>query len=389
MSCRVAAVAAVAAVLAACSFEHGVLPTQGDGRMPDQMMPPIDAPRCAAVQIAAGGDHTCAISGAGELYCWGRGAEGQLGNFGITYQCVSGTVFCERKPTKVMNFPATTAVGVGDQTTCASVGGLAYCWGRNNTQQYGNSTIGDSPTPVPVTQRNGAHAYDGSGGHTCSLAGTTLSCSGSNGQGQVGNMSVIEQSAAIPVKTAVTSFSLGSQTTCAADTTGALYCWGRNVYKTIDDTMTIKTFPQLVAGITGVVAVGVGADHVCAAITGGIAKCWGANTMGQIGNGQTSTLATPMTTVNVPNVVAIDASGNHTCLRTGNGEVYCFGEGYTPTPAKILDGATAIACGASHDCAILGDGGIRCWGDQTYGQLGNNVDVATRTLTPQTAKLCP
>jgi alpha-tubulin suppressor-like RCC1 family protein len=385
MWCRVAA---VAAVLAACSFEHGRLPAQGDGGMPDDMMP-IDASRCAAVHIAAGGNHTCAISGTGELYCWGRGAEGQLGNFGVSYQCVSGTVFCERKPTKVMNLPTTTAIGAGDATTCASVGGLAYCWGKNNTQQYGNSTIGDSPTPVPVPQRNGAHAYDGSGGHMCSLAGTTLSCSGSNGQGQVGNMSVVEQSSAIPVKTAVTAFSLGSQTTCAVDTAHQLYCWGRNVYKTIDDTMTIKTFPQLIADISDVIGVGVGADHVCALVTGGIAKCWGSNTMGQIGNGQISSLAQPKTTVNVPNVVAIDANGNHTCLVTANGAVYCFGEGYGAGPLKILTGATTVTCGGSHDCALLADGSIQCWGDQTYGQLGNNTDMPSRTLIPVTARLCP
>ena len=96
-----------------------------------------------------------------------------------------------------------------------------------------------------------------------------------------------------------------------------------------------------------------------------------------------------MMTVNVQNVVEVSAGRNHSCVRTQAGEVFCFGEGFTSTPALIVTGARKLASGNLHDCALLADGALRCWGDQTFGQLGNNVDVSTRTNTPQTAALCP
>ena len=214
-------------------------------------------------------------------------------------------------------------------------------------------------------------------------------CSGANAEGQVGNASVVQQGLAIAVMNNVASFSLGSSTSCAIDTSRKLSCWGRNVYKTIDQTTTIKTIPTAVDGGSDVVSVSVGADHVCAAFGIGVAKCWGLNNVGQIGNGMTNgTTAQPMYTLSIPNVVEVAANRNHSCVRTNAGDVFCFGEGYTATPTIMVTGAVKLAAGGSHDCALLGDGSIRCWGDQTYGQLGNNVDISARSTTPQTAALC-
>jgi len=378
-------VAIVAIAFAGCSFDHGVTPGTSDGTLVDGGA--TDASACAAVDVAAGGDHTCAIGATGDVYCWGRGDDGQVGVDPLTYRCVGNTIYCQKQPAKV-SLPATVAIGLGAFHTCSS-GAQAYCWGKNSTGQYGSGSVVGATKPVMVAERGGATALDGGLGHGCSLAGTTLSCAGANAEGQVGNMSVLQQATAVPVKTGVVSFALGNTTTCAVDSAKLLWCWGRNTYRTIDQSMMIKTLPTQVAGISDVEQVAVGNDHVCALVGGGAVMCWGLNASGQVGNGQTSTtLPAPITQAQVEDAVEVVAARNHTCVRTRARDVLCFGDGYTPTPAVIASGATKITAGSGHDCAVFADGLVRCWGDQTYGQLGNNVDSASRTTTPQAVPLC-
>lgn len=74
----------------------------------------------------------------------------------------------------------------------------------------------------------------------------------------------------------------------------------------------------------------------------------------------------------------------HSCLRTFEGDVYCWGANYdgqigatgaeTPTmkPTRVeLDGkATFLAAGTGHNCAVLADGRVQCWGANDKGQSG-------------------
>jgi alpha-tubulin suppressor-like RCC1 family protein len=382
-------VAIVAIAFAGCGPNTNVEPDAGDAPTGDSFVLMPDASPCAAVDIAAGGDHTCAITATGELYCWGRDDDGQIGVEGVSNLCAQ-TVYCQKTPAKVQNLPRVIGVGGGGLYTCAATVDQTYCWGRNMSAEYGNGTTVGVAEPLAIAQRANATAVDGGNAHTCSLAGMNLSCSGANGEGQVGNSSIGQQGIAVQVMTGVASFNLGGTTSCAVTSSQQLYCWGRNVYRTIDTSGTIKTVPARVDGIANVRQVAVGADHLCAVVAGNQALCWGLNTSGQIGNGQTNGTQQPqpMTVVST-NAAEVAASRNHTCVRTTTGDVYCFGEGYTPVPTKIVGGATKITAGNGHDCAVIDDGTIRCWGDQTYGQLGNNVNLASRTNTPQLARVCP
>lgn len=377
----------VIALATGCSFRHGVAPADGDVVADDGPAMP-DAPGCSAVDVQAGADHTCAITRDGSVYCWGRGDDGQLGIDPVPHRC-AGNVRCLRTPTKLA-LSGVRAVGLGTTTTCAATGMQGYCWGKNSTGQYGTgSTIGVT-TPASVPARAQAVALDGGTGHLCSLADGAVSCAGANDQGQVGNLSVVQQSTAVAVKTDATTLSLGAATSCAIDTARQLYCWGRNASRTIDpNTTTIKTAPTHVAGIAAVDDVAVGDDHICA-VSGGALQCWGLNTSGQIGNGQVNNQnqPQPITTIALADVVEVSAGRNHTCARTGGGDVYCFGESYTATPTRVAVGASKLASGGDHDCAII-DGTVQCWGKQLYGQLGNSVASVDRATTPQLARICP
>jgi len=88
-------------------------------------------------QIAAMSGHTCAITTAGGLRCWGNNSDGEIGAASVPL----GT--STTSPVAVDGGRSYTAVaggGDGGQSTCAiSTDGKTYCWGSN---QFGRLTIG-------------------------------------------------------------------------------------------------------------------------------------------------------------------------------------------------------------------------------------------------------
>jgi alpha-tubulin suppressor-like RCC1 family protein len=92
--------------------------------------------------ISAGGWHSCALTDAGDAYCWGWNIDGQLGD---------GTTNDQAEPTQVlaggMRFQM---IAAGHVHSCALTGaGDTYCWGlRWNDTRDPEDPV---PTPVPVT----------------------------------------------------------------------------------------------------------------------------------------------------------------------------------------------------------------------------------------------
>jgi len=95
------------------------------------------------------------------------------------------------------------------------------------------------------------------------------------------------------------------------------------------------------------------------------------------------------------NVVELRAGSDQSCVRTGAGDVLCWGltsflRATSATRVALDRPATQLATGSYHNCALLDDGGVSCWGWNGYGQHGNG-EAETRNLnTPPTrAQLCP
>src|SRR5262249_46855556 len=131
--------------------------------------------------VAAGAFHTCALRPAGDVVCWGRNVEGQLGTGVFT-----GTPL---PPGPVTGITNAIAIAAGGYHTCALLlGGTVLCWGRNMEGQVGTATFGASvATPTVVAKITGAVAVTAGGYHTCAIkAGGSASCWGSNGNYQLG-----------------------------------------------------------------------------------------------------------------------------------------------------------------------------------------------------------
>ena len=120
----------------------------------------------------------------------------------------------------------------------------------------------------------------------------------------------------------------GNVQSCALTILGGVECWGGNRYGGVGDgTTTDRWQPTHVVGLThGVRAVSVGWGHACAITDAGGVKCWGYNFNGQLGDGTTTDRLTPVDVVGLTHgVKAISAGGFHTCALTTKGAVKCWG----------------------------------------------------------------
>jgi len=144
-------------------------------------------------EIAAGARHACGLF-AGEVLCWGSNQFGQCG------QAVSAPILI---PTALS---AASLVGVeqlslGGNHSCALIGtGEVFCWGENVNGQLGDGTSTPSATPVRVSGISTAVAISAGLAHTCAtLSDATLVCWGSNDFAQIGDGTTTQRTAPVSV----------------------------------------------------------------------------------------------------------------------------------------------------------------------------------------------
>ena len=98
-------------------------------------------------QISAGGLHTCAIAPDNNVYCWGGGSGGRLGNNSTTNSSVPVAV----STSGVLAGKTIKQISASSSHTCAIASDdKAYCWGYNNEAQLGNNSNINSSVPVRV-----------------------------------------------------------------------------------------------------------------------------------------------------------------------------------------------------------------------------------------------
>jgi len=350
--------------------------------------------------ISAGFSHACVVTGAGGVKCWGSNKYGQLGN-GVSRPCNAHGICpknrFKRTAVDVVGLGSSVkAIAAGSGHTCAltSAGGVK-CWGYNASGQLGNGqkackavatcSKDASSTPVDVVGlTSGVRAIAAGEFHTCAITSVGgVKCWGSQTDGELGNRT--GRSSSIPVDVVgltngVSAIAAGPHISCAVMSGGAAKCWGGS--------------PHDVAGLSGGVtalaiggtSAGAGALDGCAVTSAGGVKCFGDNHGGQLGNGSRQYSSTVVDVVGLGvGVTAVTASGDHTCAVTSRGGAKCWGYNYggslgngsmtgSAVPVNVVGltrGVRAIAAGGSFTCALIGVGGVKCWGANDYGRLGN------------------
>jgi alpha-tubulin suppressor-like RCC1 family protein len=282
-------------------------------------------------KVVVGRYHACAVANSGYVYCWGAGADGQLGH-GLT-PTSQGT------PVQVLAGQATGAdsdgvhlqnivdISAGEYQTCAvSSAGNVYCWGRGDYGRLGHGSQSDTSTPVQVVEGEATGA-DSDGAHLTNVK----------------NVSTINRH------------------TCASTNSGNMYCWGVNTSGILGNGNSSQQYSpvQVLAGaateedsdgthLVNVTNISTGYYNSCASTASGNMYCWGQANYGRLGDGQDSTNHSSPVRVLAGEATGADSDG-----------VY-------------LQSVDSITSGTGHVCANTSNGNLYCWGRGNEGQLGND-----------------
>lgn len=335
---------------------------------------------------------------------WGGNNDGQLGN-GDTEDRLSATAVVPG-----MSPGTWSMVDSGYNSSCGmDLTNALYCWGSNESGELGDGTTADSTEPVAVSDGdNAAGTWKPLGLHiaaelACALGTDNAAyCWGLNDYGQLGdgttdnaNEPVAVQNGANAAGTYLT-LGTGEYINCGVGTDNEAYCWGygsggglgNDDY--VDASAPVAVFDGDNIGGTWT-AISAGMYHVCALGSDTRAYCWGDGGNGALGNGDTSTSATPVRVLDGANAGGgfrtISSGYQFSCGLGIDNKAYCWGlgdegrlgsgnENDSVTPVRVLipgDPAllsVKVGHDGSHACAQTVMLTVLCWGDNSYNKLG-------------------
>jgi alpha-tubulin suppressor-like RCC1 family protein len=235
-------------------------------------------------------------------------------------------------------------LSTGGYHTCAvKRNGTLWCWGFNGAGQLGDGTNTDKYYPWQITAA-GSNVLEIAAGfdHTCArMKNGTLWCWGLNDSGEVGDGTATNRNLPVQITAlgnTVAGVSAGDEHTCARKTDGTVWCWGYNGYGQLGDgTTTSEATPVQVMATGFFVEVSAGGYQTCARKSDGTLLCWGQNNVGQVGDGTTTNRSTPVPVTGLPSPAAeVSAGEDHTCARLTDGTLWCWGWNYH---AQLGDGS--------------------------------------------------
>lgn len=342
------------------------------------------------VELAAGGETTCALASGGQVLCWGLNADGQCGQAPGEVQGFS------RKATPVrVELPegveaVHVAVGGDEQHghACAvTLDGGLWCWGDNRLHQTGHSLHGETWLPprsvaVPPGVSRVEHVRAGPG-RTCIVAARDGEvqrrawCRGGAEAPPDADWEEVQDLSSPLGLPDVTDVAPGADYTCIL-ASGRVFCQGARA-------AAMKEI--VVPGVATFRGVAAGGGRACAA-TGAEAYCWDNEQC--VGAG----LACVHERIDVPSPQKIEASrgeasrevyqamfmgsAQHACMVGSGGDVACWALDAAGVAGGVVQyervrplDAVKLALGSHHACVRVAGGDVQCWGKNEHGQLGH------------------
>ncbi|HEY5973589.1 MAG TPA: choice-of-anchor D domain-containing protein, partial [Geobacteraceae bacterium] len=203
-----------------------------------------------------------------------------------------------------------------------------------------------------------------------SVAGTTCMVTMTGARGVTANLGLTSPGVYVAIAT-------GNYHSLALKGDGLVWAWGYNYLGQLGNGSTGDLYtPVQVAGLSGVTAIAAGYFHSIALKSDGTVWTWGNNSDGQLGDGSTGQSAAPIQVAGLSGVTAIAGGGSHTVALKGDGTVWAWGNngdgqlgngttGQSVTPVQVtgLTDVVAIAAVNAHTVALKSDGTVWTWGN--------------------------
>lgn len=267
--------------------------------------------------------------------------------------------------------------------TCASRGGLIDCWyggvidgapGGADTFGTGFETLSGSLPSVDELAATD-HTF-------CARSGGTIWCWG-DASGHCGTAPCTNVPTQVSGIADATHLHMGDAV-CVVRSDRTVTCWNGDTTSVV----SYGTTPTPVAGLSDVIDITTGSNSACAIVATGPSsnevRCWGDSThnvLGFVAEGA-GVIAMP-TAISLPfrDLVAVRSMHNSHCALRASGDLWCWGdyESHTPaTPSRVPLGRavrTFSEGGDCHACGTFDGGALFCIGScggvsNGYGQLG-------------------
>jgi alpha-tubulin suppressor-like RCC1 family protein len=297
---------------------------------------------------------------------------------------------CSAKPLVVPDLTDAVQIAAGGDTSCArTTSGAVFCWGRNDGGLVGDGTTKSRSTPAVVALPAHAKSLVMSDTHACALlSDASVACWGIGFDGQLGfpveatgdvrergELAVVSsRPGRVAGLTGATEVFVGSRLTCARLAQGQVSCFGKVGLGETGEALRAPrtTYP----GLSGATSLFLGAGTHCAVLDHGT-SCWGASAEGPLAAPNEKFVGwsklVPATRVASSPRALVLAYGR-ACAADGDGVVSCFGyDGRGKSAPQIVAGVedvVALGVGASHVCALDERGAVVCWGGTASGQVG-------------------
>ncbi|MBL3588882.1 MAG: PKD domain-containing protein [gamma proteobacterium endosymbiont of Lamellibrachia anaximandri] len=354
--------------------QHGQL---GDDTLIDRNLPvPVQGLEGPMRDIAAGDNHSLALSEDGRVYTWGASDRLQLSvswDFITAPGCPEGRFdIDDREFTFSIARPVFSHWTAGEIELCDTV-------------------------PNPLEDVVAIAAGDA---HSLALqSGGPVISWGGNAYGQLGRDSLqFDRQSVDPVESlpdTPIAVSAGTEFSLALLNDGTVWGWGRNNVRQLGaNTPVDHLIPVQIPFISSVQQIHAGDDYTVALVSGEPGfRGWGANSFGQLGDGTIDTRYQPVQTAAHLSIAGLAAGYGHTLASLVDGQVWTWGDNAFgqmagaalqlpqsyPVHVPGLDSVSSVAVGGFHSLASHNAcGNVWSWGRNYFGQLGHGTALQTQ-----------
>lgn len=348
--------------------------------------------------VSGGAAHSLTVRPDGFVYTYGKNSNGQLGRGALG--AYSST------PASVPGISGAVSVAAGYGTSFVlTADGEVFAFGYGTQGQLGNGASADSNVPVLVSGLSHVIAISAGTDHALALGQDgKVYAWGSDNYGQLGN-GAGQGSSNVPVEvvglTDIVGIAAGSYHSLAVRADGAVFAFGSNGYGNLGlGNWTNQQAPVQIPGLSGIREVAAGNNHSLFRKFDGTVYGAGANFSGQLGDGTTTTRISPIQVPGISDAVSLATGSYHSMVLRANGSALAFGSN---SNGQLCIGSTTSAtvptavvsadlqargqgssAGAATSQLVDARGVLRGCGNNWSGQLGNGSMNAGPT-TPTAA----